>query len=915
NLGNTSTGLQFNQGDQLNVTMGGWVGSPYGENITVTDLTTHQSGFLNLYNHQLNYPLNPAYLANNIDDSLPWSPGGDLPVSFAFESGHTFAGPSNDTYGGCNSGVPPPGPIDGATPCASYDPQSWANDTLVPWHFYPTVFFNAHHRQTASQIGFIQDFGGIAWIDPLSNGACLGRDGSEWCSYPWYSYLGSAGAYTFGATDYLGTTADFGKYDQYATALEGDSSGLAYFAVNNFSAPTSGGFALTVVVSGGGSVTVLNHTVSSTTTFPHILPGSYSVNVLPSPGRFFQGYAGSAGLSMDALATPWSSFSFSSSSTLTATFGATAAAAVSVRFGSSGGNGSVGVDPGFIDPVQAFYTGLAGIGSTVKVASPSLTVPTGGIRSLTPGMYSFVAYPPSGYLFSGWSSSPSVYLFTPESNYTWANVTGPGVVVAHYTRSTLVGLVRLFDDPSQGGRIQLAGHFYASGASVRLPVGAYPIVAVPNATYSFDTWGALWSGTMTNFSRSSELLIQGGTSTVDALFNSSPVVTVVASTGGTVALRGAQVAGAVTLPQVLNGNYPIAADPSPGFAFAGWTVVNSSNLSVLRPGLAITNLTVSGSGSFFARFHAAPSTFSLTLDALGGSFRFATTTTVSARVTLSGVSAGNYTLVPVPTASAMFVDWSTLGPVSVSTQYAANSVGEYLPVFTLDVTGNGTVFGHFATRTYPVTFVDEPSSTGGVLTVSSGSGSQTLFGGGTGNFVAGAYSLSLSGGHISSVPSWTATSNLSMGGSTGTSVPIIISGSGTIYALAISSPILHSVTASPSTPKVNTTVLVTVTVFGGTLPFTFTATSAASNPTGSLSCGPPFLTPSNSTVLRCTPTSVGPLTIDISVTDARGVTVHGSVGLSAHPVFRVPIPASGATSSTPAAAGITTWAPRRLTIA
>lgn len=895
NLGNTTGGIQFNQGDALNVTMTGWVGSPYGENITVTDLTTHQSGSLNLYNHQLNYPLNPAYLTNNIDDSLTWSPGGDLPVSFAFESGHTFNGPSNDSYGGCNSGVPPPNAIDGATPCDSYDPQSWANDTLVPWHFYPTTFFNAHHRQVAVQVGFIQDFGGIAWIDPLSNGACLGRDGSEFCSYPWYSYLGAVGAYTFGATDYLGTTADFGQYDQYATTLEGDSSGLAYFAVNNFTAPLSGGLSLRLVIVGGGSVTILNHTTMSSITLPHLRAGGYSVNAVAPSGGAFQGYSATGGLALDAARTSWSSFTLSANATLTVTFGSSPLPSVAVRFASSGANGSVGVDPGFIDPVRAQFTGLAGVGFDTQVTPASLTVPTAGVRSLTPGMYSFLAYPPAGYVFSGWSSTSSVYVFTPESNYTWANVTGAGVVTAHYTASPVVGLVRVFDDPAQGGRVQLGGHLYASGTSIRLPVGAYPIVALPNATYAFDTWGALWSGTMSNFSRTSILLVQGGTTTVDALFNSTPIVTILPSAGGTVALRGVQTSGAVALPQVLNGNYPIAADPSPGFAFSGWTLSTPGKVSVLRLGSSITNLTVSGSGSITARFHAAPTTFSLTLDSLGGSFAFATSTTVSARLALSSVSAGNYTLVPLGTPSTAFVDWTATGAVKVVRSYVANALLEYLPSYTLDLTGNGTLTGHFAPRTFPVTFVDEPSSTGAVLSISGSGGTTVLFGGGTANLVAGAYTLALSGGRVTA-PGWTATSNLTLGGASGLTVPVTVAGSGTIYALAVSAPLLHSAIANPATPKVNTTVHVTVSVFGGTMPFTFAASSAASNPAGALTCAAAVTTGSNTTVLSCTPSTTGPLTIDVTVTDARGAVVHATVGLTAHPVFRLAPTASSTRS-------------------
>ena len=167
----------------------------------MVDTTLGVTSHLRLYNHRLNYPLNPAYLENNVDDALPWSPGGDFPVAFAFESGHTTDDPENDTFGGCNSGLPPPNPLNPSTPCGSYNPKDWAMDTKVPWHFYPTTFFNSHATQSAVQYGFEQDFGASAWIDGLSYGNCTGRDGSAYCSYPWYSFDASANAFEFGATD------------------------------------------------------------------------------------------------------------------------------------------------------------------------------------------------------------------------------------------------------------------------------------------------------------------------------------------------------------------------------------------------------------------------------------------------------------------------------------------------------------------------------------------------------------------------------------------------------------------------------------------------------------------------------------------------------------------------------------------
>ncbi|MCI4318478.1 MAG: hypothetical protein L3J96_08065, partial [Thermoplasmata archaeon] len=256
--GSPGSFFTMTQGDAINVTMTGWSGDSFGENLTITDVTSGQVSSLNLYNGTGNYPLDPAYTTDSWSNSLWWTPGGETPVSFAFETGHAGnpSFPSNNTFGGCSPGAPPSTGANPAVPCPSYDPSEWANDTLSPWEIAPPVFFNSASRVQAAQVGFTQDLGGLAFIDgsdifgsfPYT---CLGHETSGFCSYPWYSYSCAEGAYNFGATDYgtSPTSVDFGKATEYGTRVTVNAAGLGYYPPGNHSVPTCGGTssALTII--------------------------------------------------------------------------------------------------------------------------------------------------------------------------------------------------------------------------------------------------------------------------------------------------------------------------------------------------------------------------------------------------------------------------------------------------------------------------------------------------------------------------------------------------------------------------------------------------------------------------------------------------------------------------------------------
>ena len=113
--GSATSGASFfnmTQGDRLSISMQGWAGDPSGESVTVRDLSQGQFSMVHLWDPTGDYPLDPAYPANDVDNGVQWSTGGDYPILFAFETGHATNPdyPENNSYDGCSPGKPPPRP-------------------------------------------------------------------------------------------------------------------------------------------------------------------------------------------------------------------------------------------------------------------------------------------------------------------------------------------------------------------------------------------------------------------------------------------------------------------------------------------------------------------------------------------------------------------------------------------------------------------------------------------------------------------------------------------------------------------------------------------------------------------------------------------------------------------------------------
>jgi hypothetical protein len=791
-----STPLEMNAGDHLYVNMTGWVGSPLGEAIHVADTSTGVTSFLRLYNTTGHYPLDPAYAENNVDDALPWSPGGDLPVSFAFESGHTVDDPENDTFGGCNTGAPPPTPLNPSTPCGPYNPKDWATDTKVPWHFYSVSFFNAKHRQLASQFGFEQDFGATAWIDGLSYGTCTGRDGSAYCSYPWYSYSSTDGAFEFGATDYTGTTQDFGQYNEYDPSLQTDSSGLNFYPVRNFTYADPTGATLSVRVNGTGGVQFLASRVTGSSNFGELPPGSYSVNALPATGSYFEGYTVTGGVSVSTPGTAWNSLEIHSSGTLTAVFGTTAPATSAVKFADAGNHGEVTVVPGFSFALAALDPPAGpGFGLLPVFSSSPTQVVNGGTLHLEPGIYSIEANPRPGYSFTGWSSSsPGIYLYAPATNYTWVNVTGTsGTITAHYSATNERALIWLTAYPHQGGSIIFAGH--NRGASAVLPdaVGTYSISAVASPGYSFLGWAGGFMSTLTDFGPNSTVLVQNGSDWLTAAFSSDPVLAD-AGVHGSFALNGALIASTVTLPQVGDKSYQVEAVPNAGYRFVAWNASPSSNLTVAHSGSSVSAILVDGSARLTPIFalSVAPSA-TISFVAHGGTIGFNVLNSFHGSAKLGGIAPGVYYISERPDPGYSFAGWSTSGVLSVKLTYLLNSssfadvenlAGVWNAWYRLAVNGSGQLTATFHRTTDPVTFIDFPFDATVMAKITSAHGTTLiLHAGHTANLRPGTYTLTLlgNGTHLR----WFATSNLTLGLPFSNRTSLVVDGSGAIYVVGV----------------------------------------------------------------------------------------------------------------------------------
>ncbi|MCI4333183.1 MAG: hypothetical protein L3K01_05600, partial [Thermoplasmata archaeon] len=347
--------------------------------------------------------------------------------------------------------------------------------------------------------------------------------------------------------------------------------------------------------------------------------------------------------------------------------------------------------------------------------------------------------------------------------------------------------------------VVLNGSNYSGFAVAVLPVGSYPISYVAGPGAQFSTWLGGGSEIMTNFSSTSRVTFEAGTSTIEASDYAIQLVTLNDSGGnGTIAWSPDTNWGSVAIPSgttipvnISEATYPrftLVATPGPGEAFAGWTINNTAlgffanrmsydttvtfNSTGVSP-VGITahyvtggraNLYVhlspsAGAGILQIGFAAVPVSSGSVPSATGNVY---VVVGANSGFVVTGLTADNGSTVHlVQSASAVTRPWAPW-------------------VWVVDIAGNTSLNATFRTLTYPVTFVADwaggsPTATINGSTVGQG---ETIW------LPNGTYSLSATLGSgvtfLSWSPSW---SDLNVSAPGSLTTTFNVTGPGTLYAL------------------------------------------------------------------------------------------------------------------------------------
>jgi hypothetical protein len=194
--GATNHPLVMNAGDTITIHFH-VVSQSEGWNVTVTDLSTGQSGTIVL--NSTYGPLLPAFTTQQIGSALGWGLVDDTPNSFVWEIGHTspFTKPAAQFC------------LPGQVGCDSYDIAHWLG--FSPLRIESVTFAGG---SKASRWAVVSDFGGTAEINQYCSAY-----GGPYCSYPWFTFNRAASAFTYGG-DYPQTLFNYGQGSEFATTKQ-----------------------------------------------------------------------------------------------------------------------------------------------------------------------------------------------------------------------------------------------------------------------------------------------------------------------------------------------------------------------------------------------------------------------------------------------------------------------------------------------------------------------------------------------------------------------------------------------------------------------------------------------------------------------------------------------------------------------
>jgi hypothetical protein len=840
--------FEMAQGDSFQLRLLGWAGNPHGERAWLNDSTSGAASQVTLFNATGNFPLDPAYSANDVQNALLWTTGGELPASFAFEIGRggNPGGVTNSSFGGCSPGAKASSPVDPSVPCPSYNPLSWVNDTLTPWTVRVPSFPARGGGTGAVQFGVSSTVGGAAAIPTLSNGTCGNRIGSTDCTYPWFSYSCSAPGFTFGATDFASTSNDFGEWDQYPTTPAISLVGISAYPVNNVTLPACGSAtnSVTVSTSGspGGSVSFLGGDYTSTSSVSGIPVGNYSIQALPVASGAFAGWSISGGVGVASLTCPSTTVSIQGNGAITAIF-APSTIPSRVWFNSTVPGGEVIVTP------SAYYSS----------PPPPVTVLSGNSLALDPGVYGIQAGPPTGNSFVSWSTTSGatdIATASPTSAVTWLTVYGATATAgleATYVAAPGSTAVNVTNNGT--GTVTLDGvtvpYNTVTGLSseiVDVAPGTYQVSANPSPGWEFLGWEYGPSAVLVEFNATTNVSFSPGVASITATFAADVISDNAPGSGGRVAVNNVGPLADGTSSWLPRGTYDLDALPFGGEAFVHWTTSNSSALVVASPASPITQLTVNSNATVTASFAPAGLTNVTFVNSpsLGGLIRFNFQNITGPSTSNTSVADGTYLLRAVPGGTWTFADWTFTTNLSL---VAGNLV----------VRGSGTVTAHFSHSTYGVSFVNEQSS----IVLQASIGGHVLSSGDTIDLAPGKYALIGLPGADTTFLKWVTTGAMFVGSPVKRTTNLTVNGGGTLSAIADGFT-LSGVTATPPGTEVGVAVSFQADL-EGVSPLTYAWSGL-----------PAGCHTSNTNPLECTPSASGASSVVVTVAGANGLPVRSS---------------------------------------